>query len=257
MRSAANPLALLSAAATPLKALGLLGKNPRLWPLAAAPFLLNVLLFAVAFWLSWTYLGDWVRGLLPGGEGWWWAVLLYVLLVLMVLALLAVEIYLFAMVGRIISEPFLELLTRRTEDLALGQAARTDWTDSGIMRDMLRVLRQSLMRLAIYLAVMLPLLVINLIPGLGGAVYAVLAWLFTAYFLALEFMDYPLDRRGLSLKEKSRYVRSLGLGWLGFGSTVLIIGLVPVVNFTLLPLAAMGGTLLYLERPLPPAASRP
>ena len=109
------------------------------------------------------------------------------------------------------------------------------------------------MRLLIYLAVMLPLLLINLIPGLGGAVYAVAAWLVTAYFLALEFLDYPLDRRGLSLKEKSRYVRSLGLGWLGFGSAVLVIGLVPVVNFTLLPLAAMGGTLVYLERPLPRA----
>lgn len=42
----------------------------------------------------------------------------------------------------------------------------------------------------------------------------------------------------------------MGLGWLGFGSAVLVIGLVPVVNFALLPLAAMGGTLLYLERPL-------
>ncbi|MBU4383988.1 MAG: sulfate transporter CysZ [Proteobacteria bacterium] len=234
----------------PMWGLRLLWDHKRLWPLAAAPFFLNLILFGLAFWLSYAYLGDWVRGLLPGGDGWWWAALLYLLLVLVVLALLVVQIYLFAVVGRVVSAPFLELLTRRTEALAQGMPPGAPWSDGGLVRDVMRVLRQSLKRLLIYLAVMLPLLLLNLIPGVGAMAYAVLAWLFTAYFLALEFMDYPLDRRGLSLKEKSRYVRGMGLGWLGFGSAVLVMGLIPVVNFALLPLAAMGGTLLYLERPL-------
>ncbi|MCF8034389.1 MAG: EI24 domain-containing protein [Desulfarculaceae bacterium] len=251
MPSPVNPLSFFHAAATVPRAWGFIWRHKRLWPLAAMPFLLNLAVFVLAFWLSYTYLGGWIRSLLPGGEGWWWAALLYVVLVLVVLALLALEIYLFAVVGRIVSEPFLELLTRRTEALASGMPPGADWADSGLMRDVLRVIRQSLMRLLIYLAVMLPLLLINLIPGLGGAIYAVLAWLVTAYFLALEFMDYPLDRRGLSLKQKGRYVRGLGLGWLGYGSSVLALGLIPVVNFAFLPLAAVGGTLLYLERPLP------
>ena len=253
MKPAVNPLTFVRAFGAPLRALKLLGAHPRLWPLAAAPLVLNLLLFGLAFWLSYTYLGAWVRGLLPGGDGWWWAALLYLLLVLVVLALLVVQIYLFAVVGSAVSAPFLELLTRRTEALAQGMPPGAPWSGGGLMRDLLRVLRQSLMRLLIYLAVMLPLLLINFIPGVGGVVYAGLAWLFTAYFLALEFLDYPLDRRGLSFKQKSRYVRGMGLGWLGFGSAVLVLGLVPVVNFALLPLAAMGGTLLYLERPLPPA----
>ncbi|MBU2517732.1 MAG: EI24 domain-containing protein [Proteobacteria bacterium] len=253
MRAAVNPLTFVRAFGAPLRALGFLWGHKRLLPLAAAPFFLNLLLFVLAFWLSYAYLGDWVRGLLPGGEGWWWAVLLYLLLVLVVLALLILQIYLFAVVGRMVSEPFLDLLTRRTEALAQGMPPGAPWSDGGLAREVLRALRQSLMRLLIYLGVMLPLLLLNFIPGLGGVAYAVLAWLVTAHFLALEFMDYPLDRRGLSLKEKSRYVRGMGLGWLGFGSAVLAMGLVPVVNFALLPLAAVGGTLLYLERPLPPS----
>jgi len=250
VKAAVNPLAFVRSFWAPMRGLRLLWDHKRLWPLAAAPFFLNLILFGLAFWLSYAYLGGWVRGLLPGGDGWWWAALLYLLLVLVVLALLVVQVYLFAVVGRVVAEPFLDLLTRRTEALAQGMPPGAPWADSGLVRDVLRVLKQSLKRLLIYLAVMLPLLLINLIPGVGAMVYAVLAWLFTAYFLALEFMDYPLDRRGLSLKEKSRYVRGMGLGWLGFGSAVLVMGLVPVVNFALLPLAAMGGTLLYLERPL-------
>lgn len=253
MKSSVNPLAFVRAFGAPLRALGFLWDHKRLWPLAAAPFFLNLVLFVLAFWLSYTYLGDWVRGLLSGDGGWWWAALLYLLLVLMVLALLVVQIYFFAVVGSMLSAPFLELLTRRTETLVPGMPPGAPWAESGLAREVWRVLRQSLMRLLIYLAVMLPLLLLTFIPGVGGVVYAGLAWLFTAYFLALEFMDYPLDRRGLSLKEKSRYVRGMGLGWLGFGSAVLVLGLVPVVNFALLPLAAVGGTLLYLERPLPPS----
>lgn len=247
-----HPLTFVHAAGAPLTAVGFIGRHRNLWWLAALPFLVNLALFGLLFWLSYTYLGQWVQGLLPGGQGWWWQALTYLLLVLLVLALLALEVYLFAVVGRIVCEPFLELLTRRTERLARNMPPGAPTVDSGLLRDVLRVIRQSLMRLLLFLAVMLPLLLINLIPGLGGLVYSALAWLVTSFFLALEFMDYPLDRRGLRLRDKMAYVRGMGLGWLGFGSAVLVIGLVPVINFTLLPLAAVGGTLLYLERPLAP-----
>ncbi|RJX31283.1 MAG: hypothetical protein C4525_12010 [Desulfarculus sp.] len=247
-----HPLAFARAAAAPLTALGFVWRHKRLWWLTTLPFLVNLALFALFFWFSYTHLGQWVRGLLPSAESWWWQALAYLLLVLLVLALLALEVYLFAVVGRIICEPFLDLLTRRTErlaqDMPLGAAARS----AGLLHDLLRVIRQSILRLLLFLAVMLPLLLLNLLPGLGGLIYAALAWLVTSFFLALEFMDYPLDRRGLRLREKIAYVRGMGLGWLGFGSAVLVLGLVPLVNFALLPLAAVGGTLLYLQRPLAP-----
>lgn len=249
-----SPLAFARGAAAPLTALAFIWRHTQLWWLAFLPFIINLALFAVFFWFSYTHLGQWVRGLLPAGQGWWWQALIYLLLVLLFLALLALEVYLFAVVGRVVCEPFLELLTRRTErlvpDAPLGAPAHS----TGLLRDLLRVVRQSILRLLLFLAVMLPLLLVNLLPGLGGLIYAALAWLVTSFFLALEFMDYPLDRRGLGLRQKLAYVRGMGLGWLGFGSAALVLGLVPLVNFALLPLAAVGGTLLYLERPLPPKA---
>lgn len=251
MRSGLNPLTFLRAAGAPLKALGFIRRHRSLWWLAALPFLVNLALFVLLFWLGYSYLDQWVQGLIPGGEGWWWQALTYLLIVLLVLALLAMGVYLFAVVGAIISAPFLELLTAKAEGLVKGVPRGAPQIDTGLARGIWRVIRQSLMRLIMFLAVMLPLLLLNLIPGLGGLIYSGLAWLVTSFFLALEFMDYPLDRRGLGLGQKIAYVRGMGLGWLGFGGAVLLMGLVPIVNFALLSLAAVGGTLLYLQKPLP------
>jgi CysZ protein len=54
---------------------------------------------------------------------------------------------------------------------------------------------------------------------------------------------------------KMGYVLRLRLTGLGFGLAVFALGVVPVVNLALLPLAAVGGTLLYLERPPDPGHS--
>ncbi len=252
-----NPLTFFAAAGAPLRAFGFIRRQRGLWWLALLPFLINLALFSFLIWLGYTYLGAWLEGLLPAGSGWWWQALAYLLMVLLALALLALGVYLFAVVGAIVAAPFLEMLTVKTERLAPGMPPGAPPMDSGIMRDIWRVIKQSLMRLALFGLIMLPLLLLNLIPGLGGLIYSGLAWLVTSFFLALEFIDYPLDRRGLSLGQKMAYVRSMGWGWLGFGSAVLVMGLVPVLNFALLSLAAVGGTLLYLQKPLPPKSGTP
>ena len=238
----------------PLKALGFVISHPRLWWLTITPFLINLGLFALFFWLTYTRFDAWVRSLLPVGEGWWWQLLLYLLIVLVVLLLLIVEVYLFAVLGRIVAAPFLELLTQKVETLARPEAGKPP--EIGLLKSIWRVALQESKRVLIYLAVMLPLLLLNFIPGLGNLLYAALAWLVTSFFLAGEFLDYPLERRGFSLGEKMRYTRSLGITGIGFGAAVFIMGLVPILNLALLPLAAVGGTLLFLDRP-PAASTKP
>lgn len=231
----------------PLKALGFVVSHPRLWWLTFTPFLINLGLFALFFWFTYTRFDAWVRSLLPMGEGWWWQLLFYLLIILLVLLLLIVEVYLFAVLGRIVAAPFLELLTRKVEALAVPKADHLP--EIGFLKSTWRVVVQESKRVLIYLSVMIPLLLLNFIPGLGSLLYASLAWLVTSFFLAGEFLDYPLERRGYSLSEKMRYTKKLGLTGIAFGASVFVLGLVPILNLALLPLAAVGGTLLFLERP--------
>lgn len=242
----------------PLKAWSFLWGHGRLLPLAVAPFLINLGLFALFFWLGYSRFGSWVRALLPLGEGWWWQVLHYLLAVLAALVLLVLQVYLFAVVGGIIASPFLEALTRRVEVLA-APGSPQGWAQVGWLAEILRVAGQAVKRLALFVAVMLALLALNLLPVVGSLLYGLLALAATCCFLACEFLDYPLDRRGLTFRQKLSYLRGLGLRGLGFGAAVCLMGMVPLVNLLLLPLAAVGGTLLYLEtpQPSPPKAPAP
>ncbi|MFH1036162.1 MAG: EI24 domain-containing protein [Pseudomonadota bacterium] len=240
----------------PFKGWTFLWSHRGLLPLAVAPFLINLLLFALLLWLGFSHLAPWVRSLLPLEQGWWWVLIYYLLAVLLGLFLLAAQVYLFAVVGGVIASPFLEALTRRVEALA-APGAPGGWSQAGVLSELARVAGQALKRLLLYAAVMLALLALNLLPVLGSLLYAVLALLATCVFLALEFLDYPLDRRGLSLGQKLGYLRGLGARGLGFGAAVCLLGLAPLINLMLLPLAAVGGTLLYLDSPLPDSPPSP
>jgi len=233
----------------PVAALGFLARRPGLWWLAAAPVAINLALFVLFFWFAYSRFTQWVASLMPGGEGWWWQALVYVLILLAVLFLLMVQIYLFAVVGRIVAAPFLEALTRRVE--ALAAPGSKPLTEISFWRSVGRAVVQESKRVLLYLAIMAALLIFNLLPGLGSLIYGVLAWAVTAWFLAGEFLDYPLERRGWSFAAKLGYVFRLRLTSLAFGAAVFVLGLAPVVNLALLPLAAVGGTLLFLERPPP------
>lgn len=234
----------LGALTAPLAALSFLAKRPRLWPLAIAPFLLNCLLFGVFLWWGYSRFSSWLPKSSSFGEAWWWQGLFYLVLVLVAASFLVVTAYLFSMLGRIVAAPFLEALTVKVEDeLLKRQAPRM-----GFWRGVGRVALQESKKLLLYLVLMGLLFLFNLLPGLGSAIQAGLALLITCFFLAVDFMDYPLERRGLSLKAKLGYVAKMRLDGLAFGLSVFGVFWIPLLGLGFLPLAAVGGTLLYLER---------
>lgn len=232
----------------PWRAISFLVANKGLWLLALAPFLLNILLFGLALWFGVFSFQRWIQTWLPTDDSWWWSLLYYLLFVLVVLAFLGLLVYLFVIVGRILAAPFLELLTRRTEAIVLGRAQNPE--AFGFWEGILRVFFQETKKMVIYLLIMAGLLVFHLVPVLGSVFYTVLAFLVTCFFLCLEFLDFPLERRGLSLKAKMAYAWRLKIGGLFFGASIMAGFLIPVLNMAFLPAAAIGGTLYYLENPV-------
>lgn len=236
---------LWTGAGAPLRAAGFIMRHPGLWLPSLLPLLLNIALFSAMYWMIFSMLPGWLDQWLPQQQGWLWAVLYYVVLVLVVILALTAGVYLFSAVGRILAAPFLEILTRKTEEAATGAPAPEG---PGWLASIARVAWQESLKLVIYAGLLLALMLLSLImPLVGGGPSAILAWLVTVFFLAMEFMDYPLERRGLGLREKAAAVWDTTPGWLGFGGSVFALGIVPLVNILLLPLAAVGGTLFFLE----------
>jgi CysZ protein len=222
-----------------------LAGHRNLWGLALMPFLLNVLLFVGFFAAAMYGFDSWMEELVPAGEAWYWAALSYLAWTLAVVLMLAFQVILFAVVGRILASPFLDILTKRVEQQVLGQ--RIDFNEMPIWRSVWRTLVQEAGRLALYLGIILILLLLNLLPVLGSMAYSVLTVLVSCFFLACEFMDYPMERRGLKLGGKLAMVWRLKIGWLGFGGSLFLVAMIPLVNLLFLPAAAVGGTLLFLE----------
>jgi uncharacterized protein involved in cysteine biosynthesis len=67
-------------------------------------------------------------------------------------------------------------------------------------------------------------------------------------FFAVDYLSYPLERRGVLLvRDKKAFARLHFGASLGFGATMTLIAFIPLVNFLFLPLGVVGGTLLFAD----------
>lgn len=230
----------------PLRAAGFIMRHASLWPFCIAPLLINIAV-VVFFWIWLGELGrEWLNQNFPG-NGWWSEALRYLMIgIVFVLRLIAVLIA-FVAVGNIASVPFNDFLSERTEKLTGGPMPDRPFHFWSFLREVGLLGLQELKRLGIYIPIMAGLMVLSFFPPLTPltipAQFAVSAW-----FLSLEYIAYPLERRGsVMLKQKVNFLReNLPLG-LGFGLVMTAMGLVPLVNFFFIPIGVVAGTLLFTD----------
>ena len=224
----------------PFQGLGLIGK-PGIRPLVVIPLLLNLLLFALGIALAVNYIGAALEDLLPQWLDW----LRWLLWPLFVIAVLAVVFFGFTLVANLLGAPFNGPLAARIEARLTGSPA----PDSGLswQREALVAVLNELRKLR-YLALRaLPLLLLFLIPGLNLA--APLLWLaFGAWMLALDYADAPMGNHGMGFRDARQRLRQRLPLALGFGTGMLVLTLVPVLNFIAMPAGVAGATAMWVER---------
>ena len=151
-------------------------------------------------------------------------------------------IVLFALIGNVIAGPYLEAMTERM----MADAGRIKETPRGYWAAFGAGLVDQLGRFALFLAVQGMLFGLWLTPA--ALVHPLAAGGVTAFFVAIEHLEYPLEARGL------RFFARIDWGFkrlwpsLGFGTTLMFV--MPFAGFLLLPAAVCGAVLLEqdLER---------
>ena len=216
---------------------------------AAAPFLCNVLLYALAFallvWLlrdfdgfhfAWSFWGGWGERLAGwAAAGGRWLVWLTALPLF-----LFVGWFTFFLCGAVLAAPFNDVLSEKLEVALTGRPA-----PAGGWRATWRSLRLSvpsalrlLMRQLFWMALALPLL---LVPLVGQA-----AWfLLNAYFTGLAYLDVAMARNFLGHRAKLAAARENRAVVTGLGAALLLLFAVPFLGLALLPLGVAGATILY------------
>jgi len=220
----------------------LLGR-PRLWKYVLVPFAINLLVFSLSVYFGLSFFNQTVVGMIPGGDAWYWVVAYYLLWVVAVLLTMVLVFFSFTVVGNLIASPFNDLLSERTEELLRGCAEGTPFS----LREFGRIFLNEGKKMAVFVALMLLLLLLNLIPGFGTVLYSVLSFLLTVYFLVIEYTGYVFGRKGQGFTEQRRFIRGRRFLALGFGVGVLCLLAVPLLQFFAIPLGVIGGTQLWCD----------
>ena len=103
----------------------------------------------------------------------------------------------------------------------------------------------TLVRVGVYLGGQVALLFLNLVPGLGSFAWTMLATLWTALWVGVEYLDAPMVRHGHPFSHVRAVLRARPWLCLGFGLTVTGLLWIPGLNLVLVPAAGVAGTLLY------------
>ena len=225
-----------------LQGLGLVFK-PRLRRFVMIPLLINASLFAALIWYGAGRFGALLDWLLPD----WLDFLSWLLWPLFALTALLIAFYSFTLLANLIAAPFNGLLAEKVEAYLAGKAPQTDSGWGEVLRGIPAAIGSELRKLSYFALRAVPLLILFLIPGLN--LLAPFLWLaFSAWFLALEYADFPMANHSLGFKEQHRRLKGQRLTSMGFGAGATLLTLIPLLNFVAVPAAVAGATAFWHAR---------
>ena len=213
----------------------LLVRSPALWPLAALPSLLALVLLFLGTVLG-VFLAPGVASALapaPGQAPVW--IELPVGLLLWV-ATIGASIFLGLALALFLASPLLEQLSRRVEARIRGAVKERG---RGLGVEVIESLRGGLY----FLAAAPGVFMLGLIPVVGPLLSA----MWGGRAVAFQMTDAALTRRGLSFADKRRWHREWRPESQGFGLAGMVALLVPFANLVFGPALTAGGTLLVLD----------
>ena len=209
------------------------------------PLVINILIFSIAIWFGVRFFKSMLETLVAWTPGWldWIQWLLWPLLIFMILIIVYFS---FTVVANLIAAPFNALLSQRVELLLAEQPGGEPAPVQSVSSLVGRTLWSELCKIMYQLSWLLGLVLISIIPGVN--LIAPFAWAyFGAWMLSIEYADYPMGNHGHYFAEVRRTLNQGKLSALGLGSGIMLLTLIPVLNFLSMPMGVIGGTLYWMK----------
>ncbi|MDR1530082.1 MAG: sulfate transporter CysZ [Burkholderiales bacterium] len=223
--------------------------HPRWRALVWLPILINTALFAGGLWWVWRKLYAQIPEHLMRLPD-WLAWLSWLIVPVLTLATILLLFYGFTLIANIFGSFFNGFLAERVEN---WEAPPTQKFERSWWRDIIDALIGELRKLGYFITRALPLLFLLITPILN-IIFPLLWGAFGAWMLALQYLDYPLSNHGLSFPMQRRIARQRFCLTFGFGCGVLLMTIVPILNFLSMPSAVIGASLLSVDAKLPQLA---
>lgn len=219
----------------PFRGIAYFLRRPSLWKYAAAAVAVHLLMFILFIAIYITFRERLVAGITPERfPGWLQTASHWILSLLLLVASLLLSLFL----GNVLTLPFLDAMTERI----LGDLGETLPSGGGFGRMIRRALVNQLLKLMLFVAVQAALLVLYVTPL--AVLHPPLSAFVSIVFLGLDYLDYPLDARRISVPDRWVWMARHSGATLGYGSVLFVILLVPLLGYLLLPLTVAGAALL-------------
>lgn len=235
-----SPGDLLRGFTLPVRAFVLIFRTPRLLVLSLlCAAVTSFTLIAVAFG-AWR-LGASLAERLIGAEAGWQHVasiglgLVFALVLFVVGALTAPNLLL---------APLQDPLSEATE-VRCGDFTAPPFSMRLLLRGTWEALWHTGLRLGFMLLGLVVLFPLNLIPGVGSAAWVAGSSVWTMFWLAVEHLSNPMARHLRPFSQVVTALRRRLLLSIGFGAALWLLLWLPVLNFFLMPVAVVAGTLLF------------
>ncbi len=226
-------------------------KEPGLKRFVLIPLMINIVLFIGLYILARHFFAEfeqWLIGFLPSWLQW----LKSILWVTFFMSFLLMVTYTFVVITNVISAPFNSFLAEKVEYHLTGKIFPSKtWMEN--IKDVPRILLRQLSLIGYYLPRALVLLIFFFVPVIHF-IAAILWFAFNAWFMTLQYLDYPTDNHKIPLSHAHTWVWQHRLLSLSFGTGILVVTLIPILNFFIVPAAVAGATKLWVEfhaRPIP------
>lgn len=231
-KTANNPLFAVRCLMDALKLL----PHPELRKFLLIPLLINFVLYGGAFYLGYHSLSGLITNSIPDWLSW----LSWILWPLFFVSFLLIGFFTFTLLANLIAAPYYSQLSAKALQVITGnmiESFEQPWNT---------VFFGELKRIGYIVLRAIPLLLLFVIPFIN--IIAPIVWgLFAAWGLAMEFMAYPLENRGLAFPEQKQFLRQGRWGVLSFGGLTGLGLTLPFVNILAGQTAVIAAT-LYVHR---------
>ncbi|WP_424406720.1 sulfate transporter CysZ [Pasteurella sp. PK-2025] len=209
------------------------------------PILLNIVLLSGLFWLFISQIDSLIDSMMHYIPEWlsW---LSAVLLALSILLILVFFYFIFTTLSGFITAPFNGLLAEKVERMLAGQSIE----DGGILdfvKDIPRMLAREWQKLLYSLPRFILLFALGFVPVLGQTIVPIIAFLFTAWMMAIQYCDYPFDNHKVPFFVMKQALGQKGTLSVTFGGLVAVCTFVPLINLVVIPVAVCGATAMWVE----------
>lgn len=217
--------------------------KPGLRRYVAVPFLINLVIFSAMIWFGANQFESLLDRWFP--EDSWLSYFRWILWPMFAVTFVLTVFYTFTIVANLFGAPFNDMLAAKLELMLTGQ--KPDYAADSLFAAVGPALRSELQKLIYFLPRAFLLLILFVIPGVNAV--APLIWgLFSAWSLALEYTEYPFGNSGIHFREQRQFMKNRRLTALGFGGGIMLLMLIPGLNFFAMPAAVAGATALWVDR---------